>query len=536
MYDVPGAGHVAPIFTDTEGDPGQVIADDAAPDQGQTAQRWQRHLGADSAIPEQRDGSSPLIGLNYTHVPSSPPTRIWRRRYTVASVTLDLLAAVAAASTAELVRFGVHPPAGYVAGSVAAVIAWMALLAVCGAYQHRLIGVGTAECRRALLAGLLLMAGIAFTSYATKSQFSRGFVVIAIPTVIVLSILARLALRTWLHRQWRGGRYVQRTLLVGSRLEVGATIDRLRGDTTHGMLVVGACIPGGNRTDACALQVPVISEYADIETGVAGTRSDVVTVLSSAMVTGEELRRLSWRLEGSHTDLVVCSGLTETFGTRVTIRPTAHSPMLHVARPRLTGPSRVVKGAFDRLGAGLGLLLISPLFFTIALAIWAHDRHSPFFRQIRVGLGGGEFGMWKFRSMVPDAEARKAELMHLNEADGALFKIVEDPRLTPIGRWLRRYSIDEFPQLINVLSGHMSLVGPRPPLREETEAYGHGHRRRLLVKPGMTGLWQVSGRSDLSWEESEQLDLRYVENWSLVLDLHILFRTARAVMRREGAY
>jgi lipopolysaccharide/colanic/teichoic acid biosynthesis glycosyltransferase len=191
---------------------------------------------------------------------------------------------------------------------------------------------------------------------------------------------------------------------------------------------------------------------------------------------------------------------------------------------------------FDRSAAFFGLLLISPMLVLIALRIWAHDRHNPFFRQNRVGLNGREFGMWKFRTMVVNAEALKGGLAAQNQASGPLFKMAHDPRITPIGRKLRRYSLDELPQLFNVMLGQMSLVGPRPPLADEVRAYGNDMRRRLLVKPGMTGLWQVSGRSDLSWVEAELLDLRYVENWSLGHDFQILWRTIRAVTKGSGAY
>jgi exopolysaccharide biosynthesis polyprenyl glycosylphosphotransferase len=233
---------------------------------------------------------------------------------------------------------------------------------------------------------------------------------------------------------------------------------------------------------------------------------------------------------------VVCAGVIETERHRVTIRSFGHAPLLHIAGARLTGPARVLKSFLDRLGAALGLLLLSPAFFAVAAAIWFADGGPPFFCQTRIGSGGREFRIVKFRTMVIDAEAHKPALMDRNECDGALFKIADDPRTTPIGRVLRRYSIDELPQLINVLRGEMSLVGPRPPLATEVAQYSSDMRRRLLVKPGMTGLWQVSGRSQLSGAQSELLDLRYVENWSLAMDAAILVRTLRAVLTGTGAY
>jgi len=223
-------------------------------------------------------------------------------------------------------------------------------------------------------------------------------------------------------------------------------------------------------------------------------------------------------------------------GDRTTIRPVDGLPMLHVEHPRLDGGARVVKEVVDRAGAVLLLLISAPLLLAIALWISAGSTGPVLFRQVRVGKDGREFVMFKFRTMYLDAEARLAEIRHLNEHDGVLFKIRNDPRVTRAGRWLRRLSLDELPQLYNVVRGEMSLVGPRPPLPEEVATYPDDARRRLAVKPGMTGLWQVSGRSDLPWDEAVRLDLRYVENWSLTLDLVILLRTLTAVCRTSGAY
>jgi exopolysaccharide biosynthesis polyprenyl glycosylphosphotransferase len=261
-----------------------------------------------------------------------------------------------------------------------------------------------------------------------------------------------------------------------------------------------------------------------------------VIVLSCPELDGHALRRLAWRLERDEVDLIVASALVDVAGDRTTIRPVDGLPMLHVEHPRLGGAARVVKEIVDRVGAASLIVLMSPLLLTLAVCIRRESPGPVLFRQVRVGRDGQQFLMYKFRSMRLDAEARLAEIQHLNEYDGVLFKVRNDPRVTPVGRWLRRLSLDELPQLFNVLRGHMSLVGPRPPLPEEVAAYPDDVRRRLAVKPGMTGLWQVSGRSDLPWEEAVRLDLRYVENWSLSLDLVIMMRTVSAVTRSSGAY
>jgi exopolysaccharide biosynthesis polyprenyl glycosylphosphotransferase len=254
-------------------------------------------------------------------------------------------------------------------------------------------------------------------------------------------------------------------------------------------------------------------------------------------LTQADLRRLSWELEGSGVDLVVAPSLTDIAGPRIHIRPVAGLPLLHVEQPEFSGGRRLLKGTVDRLLATSALLLLIPVLAALAAAIRLTSSGPALFRQTRVGVDGRTFTIFKLRSMYVDAEQRLAALQDRNEnADGLLFKIKDDPRVTPLGALLRRFSLDELPQLLNVLRGDMSLVGPRPPLPAEVAQYGDDVRRRLLVKPGLTGLWQISGRSDLSWDESVRLDLHYVENWTLALDLLILWKTGFAVLQRRGAY
>ncbi|OLM31325.1 Undecaprenyl-phosphate galactosephosphotransferase [Pseudonocardia sp. Ae717_Ps2] len=256
---------------------------------------------------------------------------------------------------------------------------------------------------------------------------------------------------------------------------------------------------------------------------------------SGSGLTGARLRRLAWDLEDAGADLIVDPGLMEIAGPRLHVRPVDGFPLLALSRPKLGGVRQVVKTSMDVLGALALLVLVAPVLLLIAVLIRS-DGGPVFFRQRRVGLGGTEFQMIKFRSMVPAAEDRLVELAASDTGAGPLFKMRSDPRVTRVGRVLRRYSLDELPQLFNVLSGSMSLVGPRPPLPAEVATYGPEAARKFLVKPGMTGLWQVSGRSDLSWEESVRLDLRYVENWSLTGDLVILWKTLHAVLGSHGAY
>ena len=262
-----------------------------------------------------------------------------------------------------------------------------------------------------------------------------------------------------------------------------------------------------------------------------------VVVTACAEMGGPVLRRLAWDLEGSGVDLVVSPGLVQVAGPRLHVRPLCGLQLLHVEEPELVGGRRVVKAAIDRVGALVALLLLAPLLIGTAIAVRMTSPGPMLFTQARVGKDGREFTLRKFRTMSADAEQLLVKMRASNvHGAGVLFKVRQDPRVTPLGRWLRRFSVDELPQLVNVLLGDMSLVGPRPPLPSEVARYGDGVHRRLLVKPGLTGLWQIRGRSDLSWDESIQLDLRYVENWSLALDVMILCKTMTAVLGGRGAY
>jgi exopolysaccharide biosynthesis polyprenyl glycosylphosphotransferase len=293
--------------------------------------------------------------------------------------------------------------------------------------------------------------------------------------------------------------------------------------------VVAACL-----TDDGDVPVPVVGGPDDVARVVDEVGADTVAVASRGGQPAGMLRRLGWSLEGRNIDLLVAPALTDVAGPRLSVRPIEAVPLLEVDEPMFVGPKRVVKNAFDLVLAGFALVALALPMLVIALLIRMTSKGPAFFRQTRVGRGGQEFSIWKFRTMVIGAELMPAP--DVNDADGLLFKLRQDPRVTGMGRMLRRWSLDELPQLLNVIRGDMSLVGPRPPVPGEVAAYGDDVRRRLLVKPGLTGLWQVSGRSDLPWEDYVRLDLYYVENWSVTLDLLILGRTLLAVVRGRGAY
>jgi exopolysaccharide biosynthesis polyprenyl glycosylphosphotransferase len=412
---------------------------------------------------------------------------------------------------------------------------WLAALGLAGAYDARFIGVGSDEFRRVLNAGVCLTAAVAVVAYASKTDLARGYVVVALPSLTVLDLVTRYRLRKRLHRLRAQGSCMRKVVVVGHADVIAGLTSVLRRETHHGLSVVAACVLGPNGPDTID-GLPVIGGLDNVAEVVQRMDADTVAVLACPEMSGTRLRDLAWALEKTGTDLCVAPALLDVAGPRTTIRPTAGLPLLHLDHPEFAGMRWLIKSAFDRAGAAFALVLLLPVFAAVALTIKVGDGGPVLFRQTRVGKDGEPFTLYKFRTMVTDAERRLAELTALNESDGVLFKIRKDPRVTQVGSWLRRYSLDELPQFINVMIGDMSLVGPRPALPDEASFYGDHVRRRLAVKPGITGLWQVNGRSDLTWDESVRLDVRYVENWSFFLDLQILWKTWSAVTHGHGAY
>ncbi|WP_433021587.1 sugar transferase [Kribbella sp. CA-294648] len=458
----------------------------------------------------------------------------WVGVYRWAAVGGDLLAALIAVSVALVTRFGYEVGNAYlVIGSLLPLV-WVASVGLSKGYDSRYFGAGPDEFRSLFRAGVGLTAAVAITSYVTKSEIARGFVVAAIPATVVLACLLRYMLRRDLHRHRARGRCMRRVLAVGRNDQVETLAERLGSRSLDGYQVVATCRPRGDLAAS-----PLIAgelDEADILAAVDRHQVDVVAVATDHELAGQSLRRLSWALEQRGVELIVSPGIIEVAGPRISIRPVAGLSLLHLERPSVSGGPHVLKAIFDRAGAVALVVLFLPILVGVAIAVKLTSPGPVLFRQRRVGRAGAEFWMLKFRSMTVDAEERRNELHALNESNGVLFKIRDDPRVTPLGRFIRRFSLDELPQLVNVLRGEMSLVGPRPPLPEEVAVYAADDSRRMLVKPGLTGLWQVSGRSDLSWEESVRLDLRYVDNWSMTLDLLILWKTLRAVVGRRGAY
>jgi exopolysaccharide biosynthesis polyprenyl glycosylphosphotransferase len=468
---------------------------------------------------------------------SAPGTRAWTKSYLRRAAFADCACALAAGALATEIRFGNqgYPPLAYLGLTCALPVLWWVSVLVAGGYDARFIGLGSDEFRRVLNAAVSLTAGLALVSYTAKLDLARGYMVIALPLTAVLDLAARYRIRKRLHKLRQHGSCTRRVVAVGHAAAVADLVTTLRRDSYHGLSVVATCLAGVARADEVA-EVPVAGGLGSVTAAVGLFGADTVAVLACPEMDGRRLRELAWELEKTGTDLCVAPALLDVAGPRTTIRPVAGLPLLHVDHPELAGGRQVAKTVFDKAIAASALILLAPLLAGIALAIKFTDRGPAFFRQTRVGKNGRAFTLYKFRTMVMDAEQRKAGLVLRNESGGVLFKIRRDPRVTRPGAWLRRWSLDELPQLVNVLLGDMSLVGPRPALPDEAARYGDHMRRRLVVRPGITGLWQVSGRSDLPWEEAVRLDLRYVENWSLALDLQILWKTGSAVGRGSGAY
>lgn len=475
--------------------------------------------------------------------PSRGEPRRQESEFVKSLVALDTVVVALAVLCGYFARFGLEPPRGaeipYALVGPGLILAWLLSLKAMRCYDGRVLGYGADEYRRVAAASLRLAGGVAIVGYIANVGVARGFLAITFAVGTPGLLVARFAARKRLHRaRTRGEGWSRRMLVAGDIPHVLELVHTLRREPYTGYQVVGACIPDALLAPVPQRlgDVPVVGSFRGIIDAATGIGADTIAVTASGELTAGKLRRLGWQLEGTGIDLVMAPALTDVAGPRIHTRPVAGLPLIHVEAPEFRGARKVVKELVDRTLALLALTLASPLLVGIAIAIKIDSPGPVLFRQVRVGQGGAEFGVFKFRTMVINADALLAGLMARNETDGLMFKMRQDPRVTRVGRFLRKWSLDELPQLINVFLGSMSLVGPRPPLPSEVARYDGDISRRLLVKPGMTGLWQISGRSDLPWEDGIRLDLYYVENWSLAADLSIVWKTFGAVVRGRGAY
>ena len=484
------------------------------------------------------------------NVPATKRFAAWSRRYLMLVAAADaLVGGVAAAVPASIsdTLSGQHYTVLII--SLVGLIVWPTAIALCRGYRRNRIGVGFDEPGAVMRAGMAVVVacalptgfmavpsgaldpnGVALTIYAILK-----LVAIGTPFAVLLSLVVRFLARRVLHQLQRRGRSLRHVVVVGSFTAAQQLSERIRREPNAGMKVIGICLPSAELPRPVVAEVPVLGSLSQVSAVVRAKGCDAVAVTSDDATRYNYLRELAWSLEGCGVELLVDPGLVEVAGPRMHIRPLMGFPLLHVEEPHFTGWRRVVKRMSDLVLTSVGLLIILPVMLGIAAAIKIQDRGPVIFRQARIGREGKPFTMLKFRSMVVDAEDRKLELMANNEGKGGLFKLSHDPRVTRLGRFLRDFSLDELPQLFNVLAGSMSLVGPRPHLASELAQMPTEASRRSLVTPGLTGLWQVSGRSDLEGVDAIRLDLRYVENWSLSLDLQILWKTISAVLARRGA-
>lgn len=458
-----------------------------------------------------------------------------------ALVCSDSIALLAGGFLALYLRYGrldatLNTGAGWIPyWRVVVVVAavWQLVIAIEGLYDTDRLSWGMGQMSRMARALAIGAFVIVIATFAINLEsLSRAWLIVAWLTSLAAVWIGRLAISGVLRSLRRAGRLLRPVLIIGSNAEASRLVTALGKGWTAGLIPVG-CIADGTPEVECG--VPVLGGMADLHHVVEERGIDTVVIASSAF-SHEQVADIIAELRDAHVSVHMSSGLFEVLTSRIFVREVAGVPMITVKGLPLSPANIALKRVFDFIVAGVIILLGMPLWLIVAAGIKLTSKGPVFYRQERIGKDGKPFGMYKFRSMVQDAEKMRAALDQANEADGPIFKIKDDPRVTPFGRWMRQYSIDEFPQLLNVLRGEMSLVGPRPPLPSEAAVYEDRHWRRLEAVPGMTGLWQVSGRSDLSFEEMVRLDVFYIENWSLGFDIELLARTVPAVIFKSGAY
>lgn len=420
------------------------------------------------------------------------------------------------------------------------VLGWILAIEWSDGYNWRFLSTGS-KLYQAIIQATTGAAGVTgVLLYLTVTPLSRVFFIVFFVLGPILLILNRAVLRRVLNQVRAKGRWRMDTIVVGALPHVESLSHILKRQAWLGYDITGVVVPKDDPRRHSNFGLSVLGEEPNLNQIVLTRRPDAILFAAGSTIGGDSMRRLAWELEDMDVDMIVVPAISEIASNRVTMRPVAGLPLVHMDPPRARMALKWSKRVFDILSSGAGLIVLSPLFLVLALLVKSGDGGPVFFSQKRVGREGAEFDFYKFRSMVPDAEKIRAGQLENSEGrdrgNAVMFKMADDPRITKVGRVLRRYSLDELPQLWNVFKGDMSLIGPRPALPSEVEKYDNDARRRLSVRPGITGLWQVSGRSDLSWDETVRLDLFYVDNWSFAQDLSILIRTVKAVLASNGAY
>ncbi|GHD81471.1 Undecaprenyl-phosphate galactose phosphotransferase WbaP/exopolysaccharide biosynthesis polyprenyl glycosylphosphotransferase [Salinibacterium amurskyense] len=480
-------------------------------------------------------------------------TKSYQKRLLVSDAVVILgtilIALLMRADPARLPEFfaGINPLMWL--GLLAIVVVWVLLLEVFRSRDRRVIGVGPTEYKRVVTACMTAFGLLSIILLVLEIGFPGKRAVLAMAAGVLALLATRWVWRRWLNRQRRFGHALSRTVVVGTQDEVDYVVDKVQGCLRANFDVVGVVIEPDRHAEAkhrFGSQAHGTEQDAEQPGPQFGPEQVVQTASSlgadTVIIAGEHgcgndfIRHLAWQLEGTAAELILASRLTNVAGPRIHFRPVEGLPLIHVEIPQFEGGKHVIKRGLDIAVSGLALFLLSPLFLLLTILIRLDSPGGAFYSQVRVGRNLETFRMFKFRSMVVDADQKLADLTKENEGSGVLFKLKNDPRVTRLGRFIRKYSLDEFPQLWNVLKGDMSLVGPRPPLPSEVLAYKGKVNRRMYIKPGLTGMWQINGRSDLNWEDSMRLDLYYVENWSVVGDLVIMWRTFKVLINPVGAY
>jgi exopolysaccharide biosynthesis polyprenyl glycosylphosphotransferase len=489
-----------------------------------------------------RRGST-VVQAHATKTPS------WQVKHSRALIVTDAIAVTLAVVLAHRYRFGdlfwFEPAMGLANSPIFSVIIgllWTSALALSHSRVPRIIGAGAEEYRQVVRASFFVFGGIGLLAILFKAQLSRSYLMIVLLTGIFLLLLFRWLSRVVISRAREHlGRCVTRLTVVGSEPAVNQLCVSLSRVPWSPYRVVGACIPGSVERVVRVPgfgQIPNFGDESNVLRAVSATASTAVAATATDRLVGSGLGDLSWQLEKHDIEMLVAPGLVDVAGQRLHMRPVAALPLIHVEKPQYHGAKKFKKRFFDVLFSGCVLFCASPILIIIAMAVKLTSRGPVFYRSERIGLDGRPFKMLKFRTMVQGADAMISDLTGLDLVASPRdpFKFRNDPRVTGVGVVLRKYSLDELPQFINVIQGNMSVVGPRPQVLSEVNAYDDQARRRLLVRPGITGLWQVNGRSDLSWEDSVRLDLFYVENWSMTADFLISLRTLKAILKHTGAY
>ncbi|QYH34961.1 sugar transferase [Salinibacterium sp. M195] len=422
-------------------------------------------------------------------------------------------------------------------GLIGIAVIWLLLLQIFHTRDRTVIGTGANEYKRLITASMATFGLLSVTLLIVEAGYPGRGAVLTIAGGVFVLLASRWSWRRWLTRQRRLGRALSRAVIVGTKTEVDYVVSKIKGNLTAAFAVVGVLAEADEEHSPKSASPTRYKFGADrVAETAAELGADAVIVAGDHGCGNDFIRDLAWQLEGTAAELILASRLANVAGPRIHFRPVEGLPLIHVEIPQFEGGKHVVKRGLDIAVSAVALVILSPLFLLLTLAVRLDSPGGAFFSQVRVGRNLETFRMFKFRSMVSDASTRLAELAEHNEGSGVLFKLRNDPRVTTVGRFIRKYSLDELPQIWNVLKGNMSLVGPRPPLPSEVSAYQGKVNRRMYIKPGLTGMWQINGRSDLNWEDSMRLDLYYVENWSVVGDLVIMWRTFKVILRPVGAY